>query len=206
MVQSPEFEVPMLGGKLQFEFFPNGDLQAREGWSTFRLHVPDLTHLRWQVHLGGRTYGPRTDTFDKSKWWNRYGLLWLNFCPSAEARSEALPETDSLTCGVEVLEVLAMPDGEEVEPEIDADAKAATDQAAGLASALAARQSADRASRVLAAPRMLRAVSMVSLPLSLSLHPCPLLAQPIRIALPSAAPPPPGPPATRDAASISVSY
>jgi hypothetical protein len=105
LVQSPEFEVPELG-KVQFEFFPTGDVNSRQGWCSFRLRVPDHTRLRWSAFIGKRRIGPRTDHFDQRQWWCRYGLLWLNFCPISDVRSEISPETDTLLCGIEVHEIL----------------------------------------------------------------------------------------------------
>lgn len=105
LVQSPEFEVPELG-KVQFEFFPTGDVNSREGWCSFRLRVPNNTRLRWSAFIGKKRIGPRTDHFDQRQWWCRYGLLWLNFCPLSEVRSEISPETDTLLCGIEVQEIL----------------------------------------------------------------------------------------------------
>mmetsp|Transcript_129073 Transcript_129073/g.228352 ORF Transcript_129073/g.228352 Transcript_129073/m.228352 type:complete len:675 (+) Transcript_129073:66-2090(+) len=112
LVQSPEFEVPELG-KVQFEFFPTGDVNSKEGWCSFRLRVPDRTRLRWSAFIGKKQIGPRTDNFDSRQWWNRYGLMWLNFCLIEEVRPEILPETDSLLCGIEVHEILpALEDGD----------------------------------------------------------------------------------------------
>lgn len=108
LVQSPEYEVPELG-KVQFEFFPTGDVNSREGWCSFRLRVPDQTRLRWSAFIGKKRMGPRTDHFDMRQWWCRYGLTWLNFCHLNDVRSEVLPETDTLLVGIEVHEILANP-------------------------------------------------------------------------------------------------
>lgn len=105
LVQSPEFDVPELG-KVQFEFFPTGDVNSRQGWCSFRLRVPDQTRLRWSAFIGKRRIGPRTDHFDQRQWWCRYGLLWLNFVPIDDVRAEVSPQTDTLLCGIEVHEIL----------------------------------------------------------------------------------------------------
>jgi len=108
LIQSPEYEVPELG-KVQFEFFPTGDVNSREGWCSFRLRVPDQTRLRWSAFIGKKRMGPRTDHFDMRQWWCRYGLMWLNFCQLDDVRSEVLPETDTLLVGIEVHEILPNP-------------------------------------------------------------------------------------------------
>jgi hypothetical protein len=97
--------VPELG-KVQFEFFPAGDVNSREGWCSLRLRVPDHTRLRWSAFVGKKRIGPRTDHFDQRQWWCRYGLLWLNFCLVSEVKTEVSPETDTLLCGIEVHEIL----------------------------------------------------------------------------------------------------
>jgi len=116
LVQSPEFQVPKLG-KVQFEFFPNGDIKSNDGWCSLRLRVPDRTRLKWSARVGRLEFGPRTDLFDQRQWWNKYGLLWLNFCEVSEVRDVISRETDSLICGVEVLEIL--PATEPVLPDTD---------------------------------------------------------------------------------------
>lgn len=101
MIQSPEFEVAGLG-PIQFEFFPNGDLNAQDGWCSFKMRVPDCTTLRWSAYIGRRKIGPRIDNFEQRQWWNKYGLVMLNFCSLAELRREISAQTDSIVCGVEI--------------------------------------------------------------------------------------------------------
>lgn len=108
LVQSPEFEVPNLG-RVQFEFCPTGDMKSRDGWCSLRLRVPDRSHVRWIARIGTKDYGPRTDYYDQSHWWNRYGIVWLNLCPVEEVRAQILSESDSLLCGIAVLEILPLP-------------------------------------------------------------------------------------------------
>lgn len=108
LVQSPEFDVTDLG-KVQIEFFPTGDVNSREGWCSFRLRVPHDTRVRWRAFIGKKILGPRTDSYCKRQWWCRYGIVWLNFCTVSEVRAEISPETDTLVCGIEVLEILPLP-------------------------------------------------------------------------------------------------
>jgi len=119
LVQSPEFEVPELG-KVQFEFFPTGDVNSREGWCSLRLRVPDHTRLKWSAFIGKKRIGPRTDHFDQRQWWCRYGLLWLNFCPLSDVWTEISPETDTLLCGIEVHEILPEMSGAECSTPVEA--------------------------------------------------------------------------------------
>lgn len=108
LVQSPEFEIPNLG-RVQIEFCPTGDMKSRDGWCSLRLRVPDRSHVRWIARIGTKDYGPRTDYYDQSHWWNRYGIVWLNLCPVDEVQAQILSETDSLLCGIAILEVLPLP-------------------------------------------------------------------------------------------------
>lgn len=105
-LQSPEFEMPAKygGGVAQFEFFPHGDFQAREGWCSFRLRIPNKTKLWWCAYLGNLKVGPRVDVFDEKLWWNKYGLQWLNFCTVVDLQKEISVDSDSLVCGVEILD------------------------------------------------------------------------------------------------------
>lgn len=108
LVQSPEFDVTDLG-KVQIEFFPTGDVNSKEGWCSFRLRVPHDTRVRWRAFIGSKVLGPRTDSYNKKQWWCRYGIVWLNFCTINDVRAEISPETDTLVCGIEVLDVLPLP-------------------------------------------------------------------------------------------------
>lgn len=105
MAQSPEFSVPGLG-QLQFEFFPNGETNARSGHCSLRLRVPHQTRLRWRVRLGSRNFDVREDHYDQRQWWNRYGIQALNLFPQEALHPEVQTDTDSVCLGVEVMEIL----------------------------------------------------------------------------------------------------
>jgi len=113
MIQSPEFDVPLLG-HLQFEFFPNGEINSRPGWCSLRIRVPGGTRMRWKARIGNRHFEPREDHYDTSQWWNRYGIQLLNFCQCDELIPEILPQSDSFVVGIEVLKILSGDEAEEV--------------------------------------------------------------------------------------------
>lgn len=102
MLQSPEFEVPGLPHPIQFEFFPNGDHNAQDGFCSLKLRVPDCTTLRWRAYIGRLKIGPRTDHFESRHWWNKHGLVMLNMCSVADMKRQISSETDSLVVGVEI--------------------------------------------------------------------------------------------------------
>lgn len=82
--------------------------------------MPDHTRLRWSAFIGKKRIGPRTDHFDARQWWCRYGLLWLNFSPLTDVRSEISPETDTLLCGIEVHEILPQISGSQAGTPVEA--------------------------------------------------------------------------------------
>lgn len=105
MVQSPEFSVPGLG-QVQFEFFPNGETNARQGHCSLRLRVPHQTRLRWRVRLGSHTFDTREDHYDQRQWWNRYGIQALNLFRREELLPEVQKDTDSVCLGVEIVDIM----------------------------------------------------------------------------------------------------
>lgn len=103
-IQSQEQDIPGLG-KLQIEFYPLGETNARAGWCSMRLWLPDQRRIRWKVRIGSKHFGPRDDVYDQKQWWNRNGVVWQNVCQVSELLAEASVETSLVSIAVEVLEV-----------------------------------------------------------------------------------------------------
>merc|ERR1719468_1358265 len=94
---SPNFRAVGLEN-LQFEFFPKGHKKTTfDGFCSLFLWAPGGTTLKYQLWVGSFLHAPETDEYK-----TRVGHGHSNFCPVAP---EVNKEKDSLTVGVDILEV-----------------------------------------------------------------------------------------------------